>query len=176
MMSTLLIAAVCAFPAADPGEDLTEKETLRALDGVMLIVEKLHENAKRIQLSGETLEKDVTEKLKAAGIKRLSSDERLADERRPYLYINCHIMYVESIKLTSFSIDVEVHQRVSLANGKKAQGLTWAKSYLGIQSQANAARKIRDVVAEYVDEFIAAATQDDEKTPADGAVAAKAPI
>ena len=166
MLKAAVIVALCTGPVAAFGEDLTEEETLRELDEVMLIVEALHQGAKDVGLSRETLEKDVAEKLKGAGIGILSNEERLADVRRPYLYVNCHIMYVESIKLASFSIDVEVHQRVRLANGDTAQGLTWAKSYLGIQDKEKAARKIREVVANFVDEFLSAATKEDRKVPA----------
>ena len=166
MLKAAIVLALIVSPAAMFGEDLTEEETLRELDEVMPIVEKLHQGAKDIGLSRDTLEKDVAEKLKGAGIGILSNEERLADVRRPYLYVNCHIMYVESIKPASFSIDVEVHQRVRLANGDTAQGLTWAKSYLGIQDKAKAARKIREVVANFVDEFLSAATKEDRKVPA----------
>ena len=161
-----VIIALCAGPVAAFGKDLTEEETLRELDEVMPKVEKLHQGAKDMGLSRDTLEKDVAEKLESAGIGILSNEERLADVRRPYLYVNCHIMYVESIKLTSFSIDVEVHQRVRLANGETAQGPTWAKSYLGIQDKAKAACNIREVVANFVDEFLSAATKEDRKVPA----------
>ena len=83
----------------------------------------------------------------------------MTNARRPYLYVNCNVVYLESIKLASFSIDVEVHQRVRLVNGETAQGLTWAKSYLGIQGQETAALKIREVVGGFIDEFISAATK-----------------
>ena len=166
MLKAAVIAALCAYTVAPFGEDLTEEQTLRELDEVMLIVEALHQGAKDIGLSRETLEKDVAAKLESAGIGILSNEERLADVRRPYLYVNCNIVYVESIKLASFSIDVEVHQRVRLANGEMAQGLTWAKTYLGIQGQAKAASKIREVVGGFIDEFIAASTKKDEKDPA----------
>ena len=166
MLKAAVIVALCTGPVAAFGEDLTEEETLRELDEVMLIVEALHQAAKDVGLSRETLEKDVTEKLKGAGIRILSNEERLADARRPYLYVNCNVMYVEGIKLASFSIDVEIHQRVSLANGETAQGLTWAKSYLGIQDKGNAAHKIREVVGNFVDEFVSAVTKEDRKVPA----------
>ncbi len=166
MLKAAVIIALCVCPVVAFGEDLTEEETLRELDEVMLIIEALHEDASDIGLTRETLEDDVTEKLESAGIGLLSAEERMASVRRPYLYVNCNVMYVESIKLTSFSIDVEVHQRVTLANGEMAQGLTWAKSYLGIQGQAKAARKIREVVGGFVDEFVSAATKKETKIPA----------
>ncbi len=166
MLKAAIVLALILSPTPAFGEDLTEEETLRGLGGVMPIVEELHEDAKNIGLSRETLEHDVAEKLGKAGITILSAEERMANVRRPYLYVNCNVVYVESIKLASFSIDVELHQRVRLADGDMAQGLTWAKTYLGIQGQAKAASKIREVVGGFIDEFIAASTKKDEKDPA----------
>jgi hypothetical protein len=64
-------------------------------------------------------------------------------------------MYLDAAGAASFSLDIEAHQRVTLANGEKAQALTWAKSYLGVQSSDRAAAHIRHVLGGYVDQFIA---------------------
>ena len=156
MLKKSAAAAMCFCASATAYADLTEAETLQRWNGVMVIVETLHDDAKHINLTTEALDGDVRGKLKAAGVKIFSKEERLADERQPYLYINCNIIFVESIGFTSFSIDVEAHQRVTLVNGAKAQGLTWAKSYTGVQGRDTAAPKIRNVVGAYVDQFIAA--------------------
>lgn len=152
------------------GADVTESESLQGLDEIMIVVEALHEDAGHIGLTREALLEEVTVKLDRADIEILTIQERMADERRPYLYVNCNIVYVESISLTSFSIDVEVHQRVTLANGEKAQALTWAKSYLGIQGQTTAAVKIREVIGLFVDQFVRGATQSEDSV-SDGASA-----
>lgn len=158
-MRIAAIAALCGLAAARVTADMTEEESLRGLDDIALIVEALHDDAARIGLTTQTLRQDAADKLHNADIRILSADERLTHPLRPYLYINCNIIYVESIELIAFSIDVEVHQKVTLENGEKAQALTWAKSYLGVQGQAKAATKIRQVVDEYVDQFIIAATK-----------------
>lgn len=136
--------------------DLSEPETLRGLDGVMVIVERLHPDAQRIGLDKETLDAEVRSRLQDAGIPILSSKQRMENERRPYLYVNCNIMYLQRIDLVSFSLDIELHQRVTLAGGEKAQGLTWAKSYLSVQNADQASAQIRHVLAGYVEQFIAA--------------------
>lgn len=159
-MRIAAIGALCGFVAARVMADVTEEESLRGLDDIALIVEALHDDAARIGLTTEMLRQDATDKLDNADIRILPADERLSHPLRPYLYINCNIIYVDSIRLIAFSIDVEVHQKVTLENGEKAQALTWAKSYLGVQGQAKAASQIRQVVGDYVDQFIAAATKD----------------
>lgn len=155
---------IILLPLSHAWADLTEPETLRGLDRVQLVVEALHPDAHRINLTREQIEQDVRAKFEAAGIDTLTLEQRMADERRPYLYINCNIMYVENIQLTSFSIDVEVHQRATLADGEQAQALTWAKSYLGIQGKDNAAAKIRGVISSYVDLFTDAVNAPDSES------------
>ena len=137
------------------GADLTEPESLRNLDGVMLVVERLHPDAEQVDLSRAVVELDVRRKLRNSGIPILSAGRRNANPRRPFLYVNCNLMYVDQVGMATFSIDIELHQRVTLEGGEKAQGLTWAKSYLGVQGKDTAAQKVRDVVGEYLDLFIA---------------------
>jgi len=157
-MQTWLIACAAAVALGVPGglwADVDEPGSLAGLKGVMVIVERLHEDAARIGLDRETLDAIVRDRLQKADIPILSADERLADERRPYLYVNCNVMGLQGAGAVAFSLDIEAHQRVQLADGEHAQGLTWAKSYLGVQSAERATQHIRHVLTGYLDEFIA---------------------
>lgn len=145
--------------------DLSEAETLRGLDAVQVIVEELHDDARHIGLTTASLREEIEQTIEKAGIALLTLAERVEHERRPYLYINCNFLYVESIELASFSIDVEAHQRATLVTGDEAQVLTWAKSYQGLQSGPRAAQKIRDVIRGYIDEFIRAVIAPDRPDP-----------
>jgi len=154
-----MCVAVCAVALAlglapVSSADVDEPGSLRGLNGVTVIVERLHADAERIGLDRETLDAIVRDRLQKADIPLLSSDERMADPRRPYLYVNCNIMHLEGAGAVAFSLDIEVHQRVQLADGEYAQALTWAKSYLGVQGVDRAAQHIRHVVTGYLDEFI----------------------
>ncbi len=149
MFSIAALAVVFAAAAAD----LTEDESLRGISGIMVIVERLHEDAAAIGLDRETLDAVVRDGVQKAGIRILSGEERMADDRRPYLYVNCNVMSAADTGVVAFSLDIEVHQYVTLAGGEKAQSLTWAKSYLGIQSTDRAAQQIRHVLTGYVTQF-----------------------
>lgn len=164
LVLTALVLCIALTRSAMAAE-LSEAETLRGLDAVQLIVESLHEDAQRIGLTTASLREQIAQQLDEAGIRRLTGAERAEHARRPYLYINCNFLYVESIELASFSIDVEAHQRATLVTGDEAQVLTWAQSYQGIQSGQRAAEKIREVIASYVDEFIRAVHADDPSEP-----------
>lgn len=131
----------------------------------MVIVERLHADAEKIGLDRETLDAEVRNRLQQAGIPILSPDERQANERRPYLYINCNVMHLGDADAVAFSLDIEAHQRVRLASGEYAQALTWAKSYLGVQGQDRAAMHIRHVLAGYMDQFVTDYKQANAPTP-----------
>jgi hypothetical protein len=153
------ILFVCVLSATLPSAgEISEPETLRGLTEIQLVVEELPREAVALNVSKGILELDATKQLREGGITLLSMDERLAHPRRPYLYVNCNLLYIESLNLTSFSIDVEVHQRATLETGEKAQGLTWAKSYLGMTSGDIASERIRETVHDFVEEFIREAT------------------
>lgn len=160
-MHTALVALALVFAA-----DVTEDESLRSIAGVMVIVERLHADAAAIGLDRETLDAVVRDGVQKAGIGILSADERMADVRRPYLYVNCNVMRAGDAGLVAFSLDIEVHQRVTLANGEQAQALTWAKSYLGIQSTDRAAQQIRHVLAGYITQFTEAHKKANEQRSA----------
>lgn len=151
----LLAIALAGLPSPVANSDVDEPGSLRGLGGVMVIVERLHADAEPIGLERETLDAEVRVRLQSAGIPILSADERAANERRPYLYVNCNVMSLGDAGAIVFSLDIEAHQRVRLADGEYAQALTWAKSYLGVQSRDRAAMHIRDVLGGYIDEFVA---------------------
>jgi hypothetical protein len=149
----LILASLCFSPTPALC-DVDEPGSLRGLKGVMVIVERLHPDAAQIGLDRETIDAIVRDRLQGADIPILSGEERMADERRPYLYVNCNVMYLGDAAAAAFSLDIEAHQRVTLENGEKAQALTWAKSYLGVQSRDRAAAHIRHVLGGYIDQFI----------------------
>jgi hypothetical protein len=142
-------------------EDVTEEESLRGLKQIQLVVENLPADSEAFNLSKGIIELEVTQQLQAANIEVLSLEDRKKHPRRPYIYINCNLIYVEELGLVSYSIDVEVHQRVTLETGKKAQALTWAKSYLGLTGTNKASQRIRSIVKDYVRIF----TQQVNKKP-----------
>lgn len=131
-----------------------ERDSLRGLDGVMVLVERLHPDADNIELTKADLEREIVYRFKRAGIRALTSEERDADAREPYLYVNCNVLYVPDIQLTSFSIDIELHQNAVLKDGQEMPVLTWARSYLGIQHRDRAAAAIRSRLGEFVEQFI----------------------
>ena len=153
-IALLVVAISCLVWWPAYGIEL-EKGSLKGLEGVDVIVENLQDGGEAIGVSAASIEGDVERQLRLAGIRILTKRERLDSDRKPYLYINCNILYFESIGLVTFSIDVEAHQIAELRTGEDAQVLTWAKSYLGSQHKDRAGKKLREVVESFVDEFVA---------------------
>lgn len=153
---TVLLALCCVVthPVSATAE-VSEADSLRGLKGVLVVIEDLHPDARTIDLTQESIRDAVEDRLRDAGIRVFTVAERLAESRKPYLYVNCNVIAVPNIELTVFSIDVESHQLVTLKNGDKAVALTWAKSYLGAQGKDRAAQKIQDTVGRLVDQFVA---------------------
>ncbi|MCH7958757.1 MAG: hypothetical protein IID08_01410 [Candidatus Hydrogenedentes bacterium] len=153
------ILALCcvvthAVHAVAARAEVSEPSSLRGLKGVLVVIEDLHPDARTIELTRQSIQDAVEDRLRDAGIRIFTVPERLADTRKPYLYVNCNVIAVPDIELTVFSIDVESHQLVTLQNGDEAVALTWAKSYLGAQGNERAAQKIQDTVGELVDRFV----------------------
>lgn len=158
MHARLALAAVVVIAGAAPGPAQTaqeERDSLRGLAGVMVVVERLHNDAEEIELSRDDLEREITYRLKRAGIPSLTAEQREKDDRQAYLYVNCNVLYVPDIQLTSFSIDVELHQTATLKDGQELPALTWGRSYLGIQHRDRAAAAIRSQLGAFIEAFIA---------------------
>lgn len=149
---SLLTVALAREPAS---AQVPERESLKGLNGVLLVVEDLHQDARTIDLTRQSIVNLIESRLSDAGIPILSIQERLADPRKPYLYVNCNVMFVPDVELATFSVDVETHQLVTLKTGEDVVALTWAKSYLGVRGKEKAAQKIRDVIAQLIDQFVA---------------------
>lgn len=152
LMPVLVLAGLAGAAGGQTPDE--ERDSLRGLNGVMVIVERLHFDAKQVGLTRADLEREVAYRFKRAGIPTLTAEERAADERQPYLYVNCNVLYVPDIELTTFSIDVELHQTAALKDGTELPVLTWGRSYLGVQHRERAAAAIRSRLGEFVEQFI----------------------
>ena len=84
LMASLLLTAVSLSRASDGPLD---RDTLRGLSAVQVLVEKLDDDAKRAGFDVNTIQTDVELKLRLAGIKVLTAEERLNTPGCQYLYV-----------------------------------------------------------------------------------------
>jgi len=147
-LSLLLMGTLCK--ASDTTYD---RESLRGLPGVSVVVEGLGDIGKQAGLTVEQLQTDVELKLRQAGIKVLSKSEVRSTPGAPHLYVNVYML-----QSGACHIDVRVNQfaRLERRNSTRVIASTWSIEALGFTPAIQAAATIRRNVGARVDRFISA--------------------
>lgn len=132
-----------------------EKESLKGLEGVGVLVEDMQENAMRVGLNRTQIITDVELRLRMAGIKVLTREERYAQPGSPYLYVQVNSIYLESIEHLAYTVRVLLDQDVSLThNNTQFRGATWKEGMIGNVHKYDAKEVVRDAVKDLIDKFI----------------------
>ena len=130
------------------------RQSLRGLPGVMVIIAGRIPEMEQTGLTQQQLQTDVELRLRLAGIRVLTEQERLEVLGQPWLLITINVILNHRPSLTPYSISVELIQSVTLATGEMAPGAaTWELGTLGTFGFNNHFR-IREQVRDLVDEFI----------------------
>ena len=133
------------------------RETFRGLPGVQVVVEPLKPDAEQDSLTESQLQTDVELRLRKAGIRVLTRQERLATPGGPFLYVNVNTwksppgfpgVYI-------YAFEVRLTQRVVLERDIDiaTHAGTWTASAVGKVGAARL-RDIREHVGDIVDAFI----------------------
>ena len=137
--------------------------SLYGLEGVSVLVEHLGEESKSIGLTVDQLKTDIELKLRLAGIKVLSLEERIAAPGSPYLYCNINLQILQDISLTITDVSLQLNQemylrrdsdKLKLMNLPNAVGTTWKRGSIGSAGNNKIKNGIRESVKDYTDEFI----------------------
>lgn len=129
------------------------KETLRGLKGVFVLIEPLKPEIEKDGLTESQIQTDVELKLRLAGIKVLSKEEQVMSPGSPYLYVIPHIRKMDYNRGYLYTISVEFCQKVYLERDLKISSVatTWSTGCLGTDPDLNS---IRTVIKDQVDIFI----------------------
>ena len=149
-LATVLLLAASAATAQDTE---INRQSLKGLKGVYVLVESLQPGAERDGLNKTSIQTDVELKLRQAGIMVLTEAESFETPGAPHLYINLN---TRSGSVYAFSINVRLRQTVRLDRDPSMQlsaVTTWSEEALGIIGRDNL-REIRDYIKDYVDQFI----------------------
>jgi hypothetical protein len=147
-ISFFLLSCSLAFAL----DDDDARQSLRGLQGVGVLIEKLNPEVEQSGLSSESIQGDVELKLRLAGIRVLSREESLRT-RAPILYVNVNMITGPSIgRIMPFSISVAVTQRISLERDStiRLRVPTWSVDATGTQD----ASTIRNTIKDFADRFI----------------------
>ena len=160
----LLVLAVMGLtflftPTAHPASEYTV-ESLRGLTGVGVSVESFSSDVKdKLPFDENQIRVDVELKLRTAGIKVLSREERFNTPGMPFLYIRVHIIETSELvpdlpPVFSYNITVQLRQQVYLArNFELLFGSTWEKSVTDAVD-IKSVSITRDMVKNFLDQFI----------------------
>ena len=136
---------------AGRGED---RESLRRLPGVEVIVETFLPEEEAAGFSRDTIRIGVELILQSNGIRLLSESERLETTSAPFLYVKVNPLKHGSADTYCLTIEVELHQAVSLMNRpeQRMSARTWKRVQVAIIGEHITGR-VTEVVEPLIKQF-----------------------
>src|SRR5689334_14313885 len=138
MRYVLILIAMTALSyldasAAQAGR-IEDRESLRRLPGVEVIVETFLTEEEAAGFSRDAIRTGVEEVLQSNGVKILSGSERLQTTSAPFLYVKVNPFKHDSAEIYCLAIEVELHQAVSLMNRpeQRMSARTWNRVQVAI--------------------------------------------
>jgi hypothetical protein len=151
------VLAVLSLTSVLAAADERDRDSLRDLDGVRVVVEDLSAAVEAKGLSKDLLRKAVESKLEQAGIRVMNAGEFPVGD--PFLDVRVTTTK-ESSRLIGCNVEVKFVQIVFLRRNPSVtfnRAETWkATGHMGIVPPARLAESIRQELSEQVDQFIAA--------------------
>jgi len=140
---------------------IEERETLRGLKGVFVLIEYLKEDVAKAGLTDTILQTGVELKLRKAGIRVLTEDEWFLTQGRPYLYVRVRTILIKGIQIWGthqhsgfiYGVTVQFNQDVILSRNRSISSSagTWGNSWIGTVIHL---RNVRVVISDLVDKFM----------------------
>jgi Cdc6-like AAA superfamily ATPase len=144
---------------------LSNRATLRGLQGVGVQVEKFPSELESQGLNRDQLQKEVESKLQKARIKVLTREEAFNSPGEPFLYININVNIAKTESdIYPYSIDMLLIQKVSLLRDPKltSYAITWSTGGVGSIGKT-IVRELGESVEAMVDIFIKAYLDENPK-------------
>ena len=138
-----------------------EREALRGLPGVQVIIDQINPDGQNGSLSKETIRTAVELILQSSRIPILTRQERLKTPSAPFLYININTVKADNMPLFASNIHVELIQSVLLRNQAETLtfATTWHSSLAALAGsnllKASTIENLESLVKEFVEDFMA---------------------
>lgn len=131
-----------------------EVNSLRGIDGVIALTNKLNPDFAKDGLTTDGVQQIVEQRLKAGGIKLLTKDDITKNPGTPLLLVNLSLMESEP-GMYAYSLDLELYQVVLLARDTDIPSLarTWSEGVVGAVSTSNM-KQLNDRISSLIDEFV----------------------
>ncbi|MCI0486604.1 MAG: hypothetical protein L0229_08390 [Blastocatellia bacterium] len=159
-MKRLLLICIYSFlflqPVTAQAPSPKDKDSLKGLAGVNVVIEKLDPKIDWGDLTDMQLRTDVELSLRKARIQLLSSEESAKSPGAPILSVNVAALKVDGYpSLYTFSVQIHLSQIVSLQRPtpKDVYATTWSIRSVGYISRTSLPN-LRDYVKDYMDVFI----------------------
>jgi len=143
------IATASQSQTPSPGE----RETLRRLPGLLVVVGGITPEAEQDGLHKDAIQEDVERQLQSAGIKVLSRIAAAATSTAPYVYVSVGLLKSTELDVYGWSLQVTVKQVVTLASEKRAVATTWSIGLVGVSS-SRLLSQLRSDIKDLVDTLI----------------------
>ncbi len=134
----------------------SEKESLRGLTNMFVLVEDIDLDAQKDGLVRHQIQKDVEQRVSAAGIRILSLREMYKTKGEPYLYININAAKSGDGTYTYY-VSVSFKQMAVLTRIENSQPrsiTSWETGAVGMIERRYMAKEIRDAINARLDAFI----------------------
>ena len=133
-----------------------QRESLRGVNEIKVVVENIRPEAGRYGLIREQLETDVERKLRRSGIAGIifrSAEETLST---PYLHVNVNAYKPRDSELYAYNVAVEFRQAIRLSRNLmlRSYSATWKSTEIGTVVSRKLSSGIKDAVADHIDKFI----------------------
>lgn len=131
-----------------------DRESLRRLPGVEVIVETFLSEEESAGFSRDAIRTGVELVLQSNGIKILSASERLGTPSAPFLYVKVNPFKNSSADTYCLAIEAELHQTVSLMNRpeQRMSARTWNRVQVGIIGEQITGR-VNELVEPLIKQF-----------------------
>ena len=136
-----------------------QRESLRGLQGVEVVIEDMRPDAQADGLSQGAIRAAVELILRSNGIQVLTRSESLKTPAAPYLYVRVSTSN-HSSNLFAYAVTVAFMQKVSLVHSAQqmTSATTWEKGSVGTTGHSNVRQVINSVeskVKEFANDFLA---------------------
>ena len=151
----LTVLQIFAFGlCAGAEEPRINVKPLQGLTGLAVVVGKLSEDAKKILLTNKDIQDIAELKLRMAGIKVLSREERLSTPGMPYLYLRISIKATDD-GFVYGSTKIQIEEEACLSRKELCGAfITWDKGSIFSVGKDRANQFVKDSINEDMDIFL----------------------
>ncbi len=138
------------------GQTKEQRESLRGIKGIRVVIEHISPDAGRDGLIREQLETDVEWRLRRSGIAGIILRPEEETFSTPYLHVYVNAYKPRDSELYAYNVGVEFRQGVLLPRDLtiKTYAATWKSTEIGTVAGRKLSNGIKDSVADQIDKFI----------------------